>query len=476
MILQKYIIVYAYLLLVLGGAFAISKIFKNNEKSRNLIHISAGLGWIIYRLLFPATIHPIIISASFVVLTIMTTILKVDFVERKDGSLGTIFYTLAMFVMSVFGYQNPFLFDVFGIVIICLSCGDAAANIVGTAFGKTKIYKKKSLEGSIACVIVAGVAMMSIRLIFDIEISIGTIFILAILCSITELYSGTYDNVAIPTVLYVTSYILLKSGTDSRFWTSLCIGIAMWIFSLSLKLLSPSAAYMLFCMISVLYYFGGWKAYLVLMMIFIVVIIVEKSLGKRTEKIFYSINKEHGVRNEKQLISNCLVAVILICLSGITKNELFVVAYVATLAETIGDSVASDVGVLSKANPIDICSFKPVPRGISGGVSSIGTTCSIMVCIYSAIIYFWVYKQSLLNAVIVAVSAFLGILLDSVLGSKVQVQYKCKICGKLTEKECHCGEKTSYEKGMYFFDNSRINLICNIFSCGISCIVMALMG
>lgn len=116
----KYLIVYSYLLLVMGVSFVASKRFQNNEISRNIVHICAGLGWIIYRLFFPATIHPVIISFSFVLLTVITTKLKISFIERESGSLGTIFFTLSMLIMSILGYKSPMLFDIFGIAIICL--------------------------------------------------------------------------------------------------------------------------------------------------------------------------------------------------------------------------------------------------------------------------------------------------------------------------------------------------------------------
>ena len=63
-ILWKYVIIYTYLLLVMGVSFVVSKRTQNNEVSRNIVHICAGLGWILYRLLFPATIHPIIFAAA----------------------------------------------------------------------------------------------------------------------------------------------------------------------------------------------------------------------------------------------------------------------------------------------------------------------------------------------------------------------------------------------------------------------------
>ena len=117
-LLAKYGIIYTYLLLVMGISFGASKLLRSNEISRNIIHICAGMGWIFYKVLFPATIHPVIISFSFVVLTLVTTKLKIKFVERENGSLGTVFFTLSMFVMSVLGYNNLPLFNIFGLSLI----------------------------------------------------------------------------------------------------------------------------------------------------------------------------------------------------------------------------------------------------------------------------------------------------------------------------------------------------------------------
>lgn len=384
------------------------------------------------------------------------------------------FYTISMFVMSVLGYNNMFLFDIFGLAIICLSCGDAAANIIGSTFGKVRIYQKKSLEGTVACLIISCLGMFLLRQIFDIDIRLEAIVILSILCAITELYSGAYDNISIPLVLYVAAYIMLKNGLNGHFWTSFGIGLAMWIFAVVLKLLNGSAAYMLFVMILFLVYFGGTKSFAAIMLIFSIIILVEKLLEKKTNAIFASTNKEHGERNERQLLANCLLPVVAICIFGITQNKIFIVAYFAALAETVGDSIASDIGVLSKNDPIDITSFKRVQRGISGGVSIIGTVASFIICAFSAMVAMWLYKCDLRMIFAIGISSFLGILLDSILGSKVQVKFKCNVCGKITEKESHCGEKTHYQKGVAFLDNTRINMICNLFSLVVSCLIMAL--
>lgn len=467
-LLTKYLTIYAYLLLVMGISFAVSKRFQNNEISRNIVHICAGLGWVIYKLFFPATIHPVIISSSFVLLTVITTKLKISFVERKEGSFGTIFFTLSMLIMSMLGYKSPMLFDIFGIAIICLSCGDAAANIIGSRFGKKNIYKKKSVQGMIACFATSVLAMIMLKYLFKIDLSISAICLLAVLCSVTELFAGDYDNIAIPAVIYMTAYITLTNTYIQTLLLSLVIGAFMFGFAMKLRLLSISASYMLFFLIFVLSYFGGIKSFIALMLVFCVIIVIEKISHTKTDSIFKNINKEYGARNERQLIANCLFAVIAVIVYGITKNEIFIVVFFAAIAETVGDSAASDIGVLSKGDPIDICTFKKISKGISGGISILGSMTSLLVCIYSGLIYLCIYKIDWYCFFVISISSLFGIVLDSILGSKIQVQYKCVVCEKITEKECHCQNPTIPVKGYKFFDNTRINLVCNMFSCGMA--------
>lgn len=471
MLLEKYIIVYTYLLLVMGTAFAVSKRFRNNELSRNIIHICAGLGWIIYKIFFPATIHPVIISGSFVILTIVTTNMKIRFIERENKSLGTIYFTGSMFLMSLLGYDSLFRFDIFGIAIICLSCGDALANIIGSRFDGN-IYKQKSIQGTIACFCVSLLALVLLKYGFDIKLSFFAIVLLSALCAITELFAGDYDNVAISIVLYTTAYIIFTNENSAHLLLSLAIGIFMFGFAAKLKLLNLAASYMLFFFAFVLYYFGGMKCYIALMLVFCVVIVVEKLLHKKTDDIFQSMNKEYGVRNERQLIANVLMIVISIVAYGITKNEIFIITFFATIAEAIGDSVASGVGVLSRTAPFDICTLKRVPKGVSGGISILGTTVSLCVCLYTGLLYCCMYEMKLYHFCVIVISSFTGIILDSVLGSKMQAQYRCVICGKITEKERHCEQETTLEKGFRILDNTRVNLLCNIFSFVLVCLLM----
>lgn len=463
-IICKYIIISVYFLIVMITSHTVSKISQNNEISRNIVHIFAGFGWIFYKLFFPATIHPIVISFCFLIITITTKKLNIQFIESRSTSLGTIYFTSSMLIMSILGYNSILLFDIFGFAIICLSCGDAAANIIGSRYGKNVIYENKSIQGMLACFFSSAIAIFLLKEIYEIQFGLLSICFVALLCAITELFSSDYDNIAIPTIVYISTYVVLTNNNISSIIISLLVAISMFIFAFKFKLLQINASYVLFYMIFTLYYFGGFKSYISLMLVYLVIIIIEKILHTKTDIIFENINKEHGVRNCRQLLANCLLAVVLVNIYGITQNNIYIILFFVAISETISDSVASNVGVLSKKNPIDICTFKTIQPGISGGVSLIGTISSLIVCVYSSILYLFIYEFDISIALVIFTSSFLGVILDSILGSKIQIQYKCEVCNKITEQEYHCKKNTLFYKGYKFFDNTTINFLCNLSS------------
>ena len=60
--------------------------------------------------------------------------------------------------------------------------------------------------------------------------------------------------------------------------------------------------------------------------------------------------------------------------------------------------------------------------------------------------------------------AFLGTVFDSMLGSLLQVKYRCLECSKILEKEEHCGLKCDKYSGFAFFDNDVVNFVSGLFT------------
>ena len=68
------------------------------------------------------------------------------------------------------------------------------------------------------------------------------------------------------------------------------------------------------------------------------------------------------------------------------------------------------------------------------------------------------------DLLIVITAGFLGGVFDSLLGSILQVKYKCTVCGSIVEREEHCGMRTEKHSGIRFVNNDTVNLLSTIFA------------
>lgn len=254
------------------------------------------------------------------------------------------------------------------------------------------------------------------------------------------------------------------------FFSSLAIAAALRIF----KVIKMSAAILLFFMLFALTYFGGIRALISVLSVFLILIITDFILGKKTKSVTESINKKTGSRGFVQLAVNCLPALAIIVFGALLKLDMSVAVFFSSIAESVADSMASDVGVLSRMPPKSIIGFKPIQRGMSGGVSLLGTAVSAGVSLYAGVIYYMLYEKSIVSVIIIFCSAFSGTLIDSILGALLQAKYLCVVCGKYTEKKIHCNAYTKHCGGLERLDNCAVNLISNISSCVISLLTIIL--
>ena len=248
-----------------------------------------------------------------------------------------------------------------------------------------------------------------------------------------------------------------------KFLIGVFMAAAIGLFTYRKQTLTFSASCLAFVIVFLSYFFGGWYEFGMLVFSYGVVAIIDIFLDKKIKKITVQINKKSGARDFVQVLANGLPALISVVLYYITKEQLFAVMYTVAISEALADSIASDIGVLSKSHPIDICTFKPITKGMSGGISLLGTSASLLACLLCGGISFTHFHSMKISFVIV-VGAFFGCLVDSILGSRIQAKYRCPVCNKITEKTIHCEQKTLLVSGVKFIDNCVVNLISNTVS------------
>ena len=142
----------------------------------------------------------------------------------------------------------------------------------------------------------------------------------------------------------------------------------------------------------------------------------------------------------------------------------FKVAAAASLAAGFADSVAGDVGVLSRGKTVSVLGFRRVERGMSGGITLAGSIATVLASALGAAIpaFFGEYGAALFG--VGTLGAVAGCTLDSVLGASVQALYRCGECGRETERTECCGKPTELVRGFGFINNDAVNCVAVTFA------------
>ena len=92
----------------------------------------------------------------------------------------------------------------------------------------------------------------------------------------------------------------------------------------------------------------------------------------------------------------------------------------AALAEAVADTSSSELGMAIPAKTVLITSGKPVPPGVDGGVSFVGTTAALISASVIALAGWIAGLISHRATAVVATAGFLGTLVDSLLGALLE--------------------------------------------------------
>jgi len=166
-------------------------------------------------------------------------------------------------------------------------------------------------------------------------------------------------------------------------------------------------------------------------------------------------------RDEAQVAANGGLATLLVLPWFLTGAEVFYVAYLGAVAASAADTWATSIGMTSRDAPHSVRTFQPVVPGQSGGVTPRGVLAASAGAFGIALTGVpWLAIPST-GIVAVTVAAFLASLLDSLLGATLQLQYRCTVCGQLTERRTHCEVLAQRSRGQSWCTNDMVNLLAS---------------
>lgn len=172
-----------------------------------------------------------------------------------------------------------------------------------------------------------------------------------------------------------------------------------------------------------------------------------------------------GVRSWPSVLANGGLASIFAVVYFFYPSSLFSAMFLGCISTSTADTVATEVGLLSRGNPKLITNpARSVPPGTSGGVSMLGFAGGVLASAaigLLAVLLHIMDPPSVILAVCVA-GGSIGTVVDSSLGAAVQRKGYCSVCMKPTESLNHCGKRTRKTGGLPFIENNIVNLLATL--------------
>lgn len=457
MILAGYGTILGYIFLLIFGMGPLVQKLTNQETARKAIHIMLFAVWILLDVFFKDTVHQIIIPVIFIILNLLSYRFNIyKSVERDEGNhLGTVYFAVVVTAIMTFVYFLPQYYYCSGIAVFCLTFGDGFAALVGYNMRSPALRQGKSLAGFLACWVASAVSVGIFPLVYPVTLTVWQVAAIGAVAAILELCEYGLDNFTVSLGAFALCAAL---GTERADSVTVAVLVAVAVFLP--VFLSKSIDYYgsLFAMGMVFFfcYFGGAGALVILLcaygFISVISVFKKKALGYK---------KPHG-RRFLQILINGGFGTLGMLAYGIMGHPGLLTVSIVAVGGCFVDSVASDVGVLSRKKPYDPLRRREVPAGVSGGVSRLGSLTSLAAAAAIAVAMWQCYGLRTVDIAILTGLMYGQCVLDTVLGSLVQVKYSCPECGCLTEKKSHCDKKTDYHSGVKWIDNNTVNFLSSL--------------
>lgn len=471
MILYGYLTIFSYvffLIFIVGGIA--NKIF-NVEVSRKIIHMLLFFVWILLDIFLKGTIHQVIVPIIFIVVNYLSYKFRIfKNMERVDDNQpGTVYFSIAITIVMLISLIFPKVYYASGISVFALTFGDGLAAIVGRYTKSKLIRNKKSLNGFISCFLATFLAIYALGYFYQLDLTILMCLSIGMAAAIFELVDKGLDNFSVVGVTFVLSILFLNYDLP-YFLEGVLLSEILFLVIFFAKGLSYYGTILAMIMCVSYFSFGGLFGIILLLSEYFFIFFVSKF-----KRIFLNVKKKENSRTFLQVLINGGLGTLFIILYGVFKLDYLLIVSVISLSGCFIDSISSDVGVLSKHEPYDFIKRKKVLKGMSGGVSWLGIISALISSFLVGYVTYSYMDLELGYFFLISGLIFIQTIIDSILGSLLQVKYKCKKCKKMTEKKIHCDKETKFIEGVRWIDNNMVNFISSVITTLVSFLILYVM-
>ena len=408
------------------------------EVARKLVHM--GVGALAFSLRFLGPLWGAVLAAAAVLFNLMLLPriggrrLYRSAEAELGRSLGILLYPLAVLLLIVAFHRR---LEVAAAAWGILAFGDGMASLVGMSLGRTKLpwNPGKSWAGTGAYVLFGTLAAWSLLLwtapgVYGGGFALAAAAAAATLAAALEsLPQGLDDNLGVPMVAALLLLCLVLSdggwgivGT-SAFLAALgagaAVNTALAAAAYLTRTVNLSGAVAGWAVGTTIWGFLGWRGFLLLLAFFVLGSAATK-LGYRRKAERRLAQEEGGRRGARHALANAGVAVACAIFALTTSYDLlFALAFAAAFATAASDTAGSEIGQLWGRRAYLATTFRRVAPGTEGAVSVEGTAAGIAASVAIGALGAALGLFPWIGVAVVAVAAFAGTTLESLLGAAV---------------------------------------------------------
>ena len=470
-------------LLGIGISFAaifamlgLSAVLKNRglsgEACRKMVHILVS-NWIILALVFHQAIWAVlVVPASFVVLNYLSYRNGMfKGIERgEDDTPGTVWYAVSLFVLSLLGWSLGMPW-IAACGILAMGYGDGFAALVGTRRGNRHFpapCQKKTIEGSGTVFLFAGLSIGLVCAVFAPEIALAAAFSGGMIAMAVELYSPRgIDNLTLPVSISLMVLLMARFPQTISVFVGLGITLLILLVAFYLRSISYPGLHVAVLVGVLIYVFGGWLSFGALFLFFIAGSAISR-VGRDKKAEPYSLHRRQGPRGVVQVLANAGPALMLAAAYYVSGWDVFLLAVLASFGAAAADTFSSEIGMLSKTQPVSILTFKKLEKGLSGGVTLLGFFGGAVGALVLAPLALPLFGWP--GFFVVLLSGILGSILDSIMGAAFQAKYQLP-GGGMTERPAPQNKPLPLARGIAWVNNDLVNFLSPLL-CGIVCVMI----
>ena len=427
--------------------FAIRRAWLPFFIGRKLLHVLAisTTAWIIDISQDSLTLGLVLVSIGVL---LMVVLLKFKWWLQQEFSYGIALFPISLGGLLVLGVSASWIATAAWV----LALSDASAGLVGRTWGAPKLNflsESKSYQGAFAFFATASI-VMAVR--FP-DLHLGWWLLLSLIPTLTELFSWRgSDNFFLPIFTLGWIQLVLQSPYLGS-WIGVVVGgvivILLAWFVRSRNWLDQTGSLAALWIAAILWMSGGWKA--LSAPVFLLVV------GSVTGKLIRPTHASEK-RSANQVFSNGLIGVVLYMLHGMTGEFHWLLLAWSSFAVSVCDTISSEVGVAVGGRTYNALTLRKMAPGLSGGISLAGTAGGLAALLLLVFFLGIILPVSPIQLLWVLSTGLVGMLVDSILGSKWQALWRQ---GDAWSEVSSSSPQEVLVKGLPWLDNHWVNFLSN---------------